>query len=133
MRTLRAIDRARWDLSGSLRANHCRLGSTAQCRMSEDSQIVVPETFVALFVPPGRFKPNASREHISQRYELCEDLAQMLTEPAQDKLWALGLDEAVVLERMHQGLLEPGAPVSADEALWVIRRLAELLAWPMPP
>jgi hypothetical protein len=101
--------------------------------MSDESQIVVPVTFVALFVPPGRIKPTASREHISQRYELCEDLAQMLTEPAQDKLWALGVDEAEVLMRMQQGLLDPPTAVTAEEARWVVCRLAELLGWPMPP
>jgi hypothetical protein len=100
--------------------------------MTEDSQLVVPASFVALFVPSGRSKPTASAVHISQRYELCEDLAQMLTEHAQDKHWALGVDETQVLLRMHQGLLGAEAPVQADEAQWVICRLAELLGWPMP-
>ncbi len=101
-------------------------------RMSEDSQIVVPPSFVALFIEPGRHKPNAAREHIAERHEFCEDLAQMLTEHASTKRWELGVTEGDVLQRMHRGLLEGAAGVSEAEAQWVVRRLAELLAWPPP-
>lgn len=97
--------------------------------MSEGSQIVIPPAFVALFVPPGRSKPTASREHIAERHEFCEDLAQMLMEPAQVQLFSLGITEADVLQRVHAGLLGDGAVVSADEAGWVIGRLGELLGW----
>jgi hypothetical protein len=97
--------------------------------MSDESQIVVPPSFVALFVEPGRVKPNASREHISERYELCEDLATMLMDHARSKLWELGVTEADVLERIHRGLLTDEAGVDAAEAEWVTRRLAELLDW----
>jgi len=100
--------------------------------MSEDSQIVLPPSFVALFIEPGRSKPNASREHIAARHEFCEDLAQMLTEHASTKRWELGVTEADVLERMQRGLLEGPSGVSAAEAQWVICRLAELLDWPQP-
>ena len=98
--------------------------------MSSDSQIVVPPSFIALFVPPGRVKPTASREHIAERHEFCEDLAQMLMEPAQTQLFSLGITERDVLERMHGGLLGDAAVVDAAEAQWVICRLAELLDWP---
>lgn len=104
--------------------------------MSEDSQIVVPPSFVALFVPPGRIKPTAPREHIAERYELCEDLAQMLTEQARTKLFELGVAERDVLERIDRGLRDDGAGatlVDAAEATWVVRRLAELLDWPPLP
>lgn len=100
--------------------------------MSEHSQIVVPPSFVALFLPPGRSKPTAAREHIAARYELCEDLATMLTETAQTMLWQLSITEADVLERMRRGLVElPGEQRVVDdaEAAWVLRRLAELLGW----
>ena len=100
--------------------------------MSDESQILVPPSFIALFMSPGRSKPDAAREEIAARYEFCEDLANMLTEHASAKLWELGIDEADVLERMHQGLLTEGATVSAPEAQWVIRRLAELLEWAAP-
>lgn len=100
--------------------------------MSSDSQIVVPPAFIALFVPPGRSKPTASREHIAERHEFCEDLAQMLMEPAQVQLFSLGITEADVLQRVHAGLLADGAPVDGAEAGWVVNRLAELLGWPYP-
>lgn len=100
--------------------------------MSEDSQIVVPPSFVALFVPPGRIKPGAPREHIAARHELCEDLAQALTEPAATRQWELGLSEDLVLERMGQGLNAEASGLTAAEARWVLRRLAELLGWPDP-
>jgi hypothetical protein len=100
--------------------------------MSDDSQFIVPPSFIALFVPPGRFKPTASREFIAERYEWCEDLATMLMDTARQKLWELGITEADVLERVHRGLLEGAAAVDEAEARWVITRLAELLEWPLP-
>lgn len=100
--------------------------------MSEDSQIVVPPSFVALFVPPGRIKPTAGRDEIASRYELCEDLAQMLTEQATTKRWDLGVTETDVLERFERGLRADGGVVNLAEARWVVRRLAELLGWPDP-
>jgi len=100
--------------------------------MSEDSQIVVPPSFVALFVPAGRVKPTAGRAQIAARYELCEDLAQMLTGPATNKRWELGVTEDDVLERFERGLRADGGVVDGAEARWVVRRLAELLGWPDP-
>lgn len=100
--------------------------------MSEDSQIVVPPSFVALFVPPGRIKPTEPREVIAERYELCEDLAQALVERAQTVHFDTGADEAEVLRRIGLGLLAGAAIVNEAEATWVVRRLAELLGWPDP-
>jgi hypothetical protein len=97
--------------------------------MSEESQILVPRSFIELYLPPGRIKPTAPRDEIAARYEFCEDLASMLTEHARLKLWELGITEGDVLERMHRGLLVPDAPVSPAEARWVVRRLADLLDW----
>lgn len=95
--------------------------------MSDDSQILVPPSFVALFVPPGRIKPTAPREHIADRYELCEDLAQMLVETAQNQRWSLGITSADVLERIARGLPATGLDLSEAESGWVMTRLAELL------
>lgn len=100
--------------------------------MSDDSQVYLPASFVALFVPPGRIKPVATREHIIERHDFCEDLATLLVEHAKATQFDLGIAESDVLERSHQGLLTPDAPVSAEEAGWVIRRLAELLGWECP-
>ena len=100
--------------------------------MSDENQIVVPPSFIALFVPPGRIKPTESREVIAQRHELCEDMACMLAEPAQTRLWELGIAEDDVLKRIHRGLLGGAAGVSDAEAGWVTHRLAELLGWEDP-
>ena len=95
--------------------------------MSDDSQILVPPSFVALFVPPGRLKPTAPREHIAERYELCEDLAQMLLETAQTQRWSLGITTADTLERIARGLPVSGLDLGDAETGWVMTRLAELL------
>jgi len=100
--------------------------------MSEDSQVLIPESFIALFLARGRARPNAPQAQIAARYELCEDMAQMLVEAARSSLFALSITEDLVLERMHQGLCAEGSAFSAAEAQWVIRRLAELLDWPQP-
>ena len=41
--------------------------------MSDDYQIEIPPSFLSLHVDAGRQKPNATREVIAARYELCED------------------------------------------------------------
>jgi hypothetical protein len=101
--------------------------------MSDENQIVVPPSFIALFVPPGRVKPTEAREFIVQRHEYCEDMAAMLSETAQTQLWSLGITEADVLERIRRGLADPAVCLSAVEAGWVLGRLAEILNWdPLP-
>ena len=37
--------------------------------MPDENQLVVPPSFIALFVEPGRIKPSASREEILARYD----------------------------------------------------------------
>jgi hypothetical protein len=100
--------------------------------MSDDNQIPLPASFVALHIAPGRNRPTASRAEMSERHEFCEDLATLLTEPAATRRWELGVTADDVLQRMHQGLLAGDPVVSPAEAWWVIRRLAELLGWPAP-
>ncbi len=98
--------------------------------MDEESQIQVPASFVALYLEPGRIKPRASRAHITERYEYCEDLAQLLAQRATEIRADLGITPADVLERMGRGLDDASAGVDAAEARWVSTRLAELLGWP---
>lgn len=98
--------------------------------MSEGNQIVIPESFVALYLDPGRIKPRESREFIAQRYDLCEDMAQMLVEPSRTTLWELGITESDVLDRTRLALNGGGLDLSESEIVWVVRRLAELLEWP---
>lgn len=102
--------------------------TTPLTSMSDESQIAVPPSFVALFIPEGRFKPTETREVIAQRYELCEDFAQMLVEHAQTRKWELGITEDDVLQRIGAGL-ERSEVFSAAERVWVTTRLAELMGW----
>lgn len=99
--------------------------------MSDLHQIEIPASFIALYIDPGRTRPNAPREVIGARYELCEDLAQMLTEHARTMLFDLGVTECDVLERCHRGLVGDASAFSPAEAGWIVRRLAELLDWPV--
>ena len=98
--------------------------------MSDDNQTFVPESFIALYQAPGTRKPTLPKAEMAQRYELCEDMAQLLTDTASALLHSLHITEADVLQRCLAGLQGEGAVVSADEAVWVVRRLAELMAWP---
>jgi hypothetical protein len=101
-------------------------------REQHDSQLVVPPSFVALYLTPGKIKPSAPREEILARYEFCEDLATTLTEHACTKLAALDLTEAQALTMIYRGMLGEEAVVSMAEAQWTVRRLAELLNWAQP-
>lgn len=101
--------------------------------MARGSAIPVPPSFLALHLLPGRSKPQATWEEISERHEFCDDLAQMLMDRARLTQWDLGLDGATVLERMQKALADAAEPVvSVPEAQWVVVRLAELLGWPRP-
>jgi len=97
--------------------------------MSDDNQIIIPPSFIAIFVEPGRIKPSASKEHIHERYDLCEDMANLLTEQASNKLWELGITESDVLQRIGNGLAETDIGLTQPEADWVVKRLAEILGW----
>ncbi len=97
--------------------------------MDDTHQIEVPGSFCALFTSPaGRLTESFAL--VRERYELCEDLAQMLVEQAATLQFKTGKPEAQVLEGMEAGLTGDGAVVSKNEASWVVKRLAELLGWP---
>jgi len=100
--------------------------------MSDESQIEIPPSFLALYVAPGRQKPRLPRDELAARYELCEDMAQMLTETARNMEFGLGITEADVLARCLQGLRVEPTVVSEAESVWVVHRLAELLDWRAP-
>ena len=100
--------------------------------MSDEYPIEIPPSFMVLYMVPGRLKPSAPREVVAARYELCEDMANMLTELARNMLFSLGITEADVLSRCRQGLQGDDAVLSEVESDWVICRLAELLDWPRP-
>ena len=100
--------------------------------MSQEFQIHIPPSFMALYVPPGKIKPTLGHREMAARYELCEDMAQLLTEQAANLQFQLGITEDLALERCLQGLLATPDVLSEAEARWVVCRLAELLNWPLP-
>ena len=100
--------------------------------MSDDNQILIPQSFIALYLDPGRSRPNAPREQVAGRYELCEDMASLLTEHAQTMVFEQGAGEAQVLQRCRQSLLVEPSVFSEPEVDWIVCRLAELLGWPLP-
>ena len=98
----------------------------------DENQIEIPPSFTALFLPPGGTRLKVPAAEVRARYELCEDLANMLTEQASARLHERGVTLCAVLARMEQGLAAEGSPVTAPEARWVVRRLAELQGWEDP-
>jgi hypothetical protein len=100
--------------------------------MPDDPISSVPVSFLALYLAAGRLKPSASRADIAERHEFCDDLSAVLAEHAGAIHGVQGVAEDEVLRRMHRGLREPASGVSAREAEWVVRRLAERLSWAMP-
>ncbi len=98
--------------------------------MSSENQIFIPESFMALYLLPGRTKPTASHAEIAARYELCEDMANMLTETAQNLQFSLGVTEQDVLMQCLRGLQAEASVVTQPESVWVVHRLAELNHWP---
>ena len=101
--------------------------------MTQEFQIEIPTSFMALYVPPGKIKPTLGQRELAARYELCEDLANLLTEKAANMQFTLGITEELVLAQCEAGLLTEPAVVTPGEARWVVCRLAELLQWPMNP
>ena len=97
--------------------------------MSDEYQIHIPSSFEAVY-RDGRGRLTVSRDEFRARYELCEDLAQMLVERSQTIQFDQGASEDVILERTEQGLAAEGSGFSPAEAAWVTTRLAELLGWP---
>jgi hypothetical protein len=98
----------------------------------EDNQLDIPPSFCALHVQPGQRKPSIGHLEMAKRYELCEDLANFLTEKAAQMQFTLGITEELALQQCALGLSSEPAVVSSAEARWVVCRLAELLQWPMP-
>ena len=99
---------------------------------ADNSQILIPESFLVLHLTGDRRKTTLSQRELAGRYELCEDIAQMLCEPAAAQQFQLGITEDLVLEHCLQGLLATPDSVSEAQARWVVCRLAELLNWPQP-
>ncbi len=96
--------------------------------MTPERQIYIPASFIELYRNSSGLHPKASRLWIEQRYELCEDLAQLLHEKIKDKVWQLGITEGDALERVIRGLGQLDLSLSDPEIQWVTRRIKELLS-----
>jgi hypothetical protein len=91
-------------------------------------QIAIPESYLALF-KDGRQRLTAPADVIFAGYDLCEDLAQMLSERCRALHQVEGIDERTVLQRAYDGLLNPDSPIGPAQSVWVTRRAGELLEW----
>ena len=100
--------------------------------MDDGNQILIPESFVALYLPAGKVRPTLGQRELAARHELCEDMAQLLTEQAAQQQFQLGITEDLALARCYLGLRASPEVLSEAEARWVVCRLAELLHWPWP-
>jgi hypothetical protein len=100
--------------------------------VDDSSQIEVPPSFMALFTVPGGHRLTQPISAVRERYELCEDMAQMLSEQASAAAFKTGAPEGEVLAGMQAALSAEGGPLQADEPAWVVTRIAELLNWPLP-
>ena len=101
--------------------------------MDDSNQLEVPPSFLALFATPAGHRLTEPMAFVRERYELCEDLAQMLTEQAATALFKSGGNEADVLAGLRLALAGDDAGLAPREATWVVTRLAELLGWEPPP
>ena len=100
--------------------------------MDDSNQIEVPPSFLALFTSPGGQRLMEPMDTVRARYELCEDLAQMLAEQAATARFKSGGSERETLARMKLALSDPSCGVEPTEVPWVVSRLAELLDWELP-
>ena len=100
--------------------------------MDDSNQLDVPPSFVALYTNPAGHRLTEPIRIVRERYELCEDMAQMLMEQASAAQFKSGGGEREVLRKMQAGLSEAESPVSPAEAQWVVMRIAELLGWESP-
>lgn len=97
--------------------------------MNSDSQIIIPDAFLALYTDPLRHRLTCSKVEVAQRYEFCEDLANLMTEQAAHIHFKTGCQEADVLEQLRLGLLSADSGVTEAEGHWVVGRVGELLGW----
>jgi hypothetical protein len=99
--------------------------------MYDENQTFVPESFSALYQDRGK-RLTITKAELTQRSELCEDLANLMTDHCSTIHFRDGVDTGQVLERSLNGLQTPESGVTAAEAWWVTRRTAELLGWDWP-
>lgn len=96
--------------------------------MSDEYQIEIPPSFYDLHTD-ARHRLTVPMALVRERYEVCEDLANHMVEHCLGVHRDIGVAEDEVLVRCWRGLMTPESGLSADEAGWVVTRLAELLGW----
>ncbi len=99
--------------------------------LSDEYQIHIPPSFEAVYAD-ARGRLTVARAEFRARYELCEDMAQMLVEHSQALHHDQGVSEDVILQRTEAGLAAVESGFSIAEGRWVALRLAELLGWAQP-
>src|SRR5437867_11910894 len=107
-------------------------GPDPSSSMDDFNQIEVPPSFVALFTSPSGHRLLQPMAVVRERYELCEDVAQVLTEQASITLFKSGGTEREALEKIHGALASAEAPLQPAESDCVVKRLTELLDWQAP-
>jgi len=100
--------------------------------MDDSNQIEVPPSFLALFTSPAGHRLMQPIAAIRDRYELCEDMAQLLTQEASTAWFKSGGPEHETLAKMKLALSAADSPLQANEPAWVVTRIAELLGWELP-
>jgi hypothetical protein len=100
--------------------------------MTQDRQIVVPASFIALYTPAGKARPTVAREWLEDRHDLCEDFATLLASQVKEKVWTLGITQEDALERVARALETPPLEMNHAESTWVMTRLHEILTFGEP-
>jgi len=95
------------------------------------NQLYVADSFQALYLD-SRGRPTMAREQLQARQELCEDLAQSLSEACLGLRFKSDATADDALAQVHTGLMMPPSPIPEPEARWVAIRVAELLQWGVP-
>lgn len=83
----------------------------------------------------GRFYvPGSTPPEICERWEICEDLAKQLAQKSVESKAGkrAHMSEVEILEQYLQRLIAQRW-TSAAETRWVMRRVAQMLNWPVPP
>src|SRR3569832_633755 len=98
--------------------------------MDDANQIEPPASFAAIYTSADGSRLTRPAGEIIARYELCEDIAQTMSERAATLLATSNDSERQVLVRVREALNGDNRSVTSAESTWVVRRLAELLDWP---
>jgi hypothetical protein len=97
--------------------------------MDDANQIEPPASFAVIYTSVDGSQLTRAAHEIISRYELCEDIAQTLSERAATLLATSSDSENEVLKCVRDALDVDSQAVTSAESAWVVQRLAELLNW----